>query len=155
MESLETAAWNAGPDAVIAAHSLGCLLVAHWLLRTSCKISGVLMVAVPDPEGPNFPKQAVGFAPVPDVRFACTSIVVASTDDPYGDFEFSRRCANRWGSELISIGAAGHINAASDLGGWSEGHRLLLRLRSRPRMENCGAEASREGSHRRQSIAKS
>jgi pimeloyl-ACP methyl ester carboxylesterase len=116
MESLETAAGNSGPDTVIAAHSLGCLLAAHWLLRTSCKISGVLLVAVPDPEGPNFPKQAAGFAPVPGARFACAGIVVASTDDPYSSLEFSRRCANRWGGELINIGAMGHINAASGLG---------------------------------------
>ena len=114
--------------AVVVAHSLGCLLVAHWLLRTSCKLGGVFMVAVPDPSGRNFPTQALGFAPVPDGHFVCPSIVVASTDDPYGGLEFSRQCADRWGSRLVNIGPAGHINAASGLGTWSEGHRLLQEL---------------------------
>jgi predicted alpha/beta hydrolase family esterase len=133
METLEAAAQRIGPGALVAAHSLGCLLVAHWLLRTSCKLGGVFMVAVPDPNGRNFPTQAVGFAPVPDAKFACPSIVVASTDDPYGGLEFSRGCADRWGSRWVNIGPAGHINAASGLGAWSEGHLLLQDLHCRVR----------------------
>jgi len=128
MESLEVAAQRAGPDVLVAGHSLGCLLIAHWLLRTSCKVRGALMVAVPDPNGPNFPTQASGFAPVPDARLACPSIVVASTDDPYGGLEFARGYAQHWGSRLTNIGPAGHINAASGLGEWSEGHRMLREL---------------------------
>jgi predicted alpha/beta hydrolase family esterase len=125
MENLEAAAQRMGPGALIGAHSLGCLLVAHWLLKTSCKIRGALMVAVPNPEGPNFPTEALGFAPVPDARFDCPSIVVASTDDPYGGLRFSQQCAEKWGSRLVDIGPAGHINAASGLGAWSEGQSLL------------------------------
>jgi predicted alpha/beta hydrolase family esterase len=56
-----------------------------------------------------------GFAPVPQEHFACPSIVVGSTDDPYGGLEFARRCAHGWGSRFVSIGPAGHINAASGL----------------------------------------
>jgi uncharacterized protein len=128
MEMLEAAVQRTGPDVLIAAHSLGCLLVAHWLARTGCTVRGAFLVAVPDPNGRNFPAQAMGFAPVPQGRLACPSIVVASTNDPYGDPEFVRDCAQRWGSELIDIGPAGHINAASGLGAWSEGHNLLQRL---------------------------
>lgn len=111
---------GAGPDVLIAAHSLGCLLVAHWLPRTTCKVRGAFLVAVPDPNGRNFPTQALGFAPVPQGHFACPSIVVASADDPYGGLEFARQCAQRWGSRFVNIGPAGHINAASGLGAWSE-----------------------------------
>jgi predicted alpha/beta hydrolase family esterase len=128
METLEGAVQRTGPDVLIAAHSLGCLLVAHWLARTSCKVKGVFMVAVPDPNGRSFPAQALGFGPVPQGQFACPSLVVGSTDDPYGGPEFARQCARGWGSRFVSIGPAGHINAASGLGAWSEGHRLLEEL---------------------------
>jgi predicted alpha/beta hydrolase family esterase len=56
-----------------------------------------------------------GFAPVPQEHFACPGIVVGSTDDPYGGLEFAPRCAHGWGSRFVSIGPAGHINAASGL----------------------------------------
>src|SRR6185312_3154120 len=99
------------PNPLIAAHSLGCLVVAHWLGRTSLSIAGALLVAVPDPHGASFPAQAVGFTPLPRKRFPCASIVVASSDDRYSDVDFARRCVEAWGSRLVDIGPAGHINA--------------------------------------------
>ncbi len=128
MDSLELAVQHAGPRTVIAAHSLGCLLTVHWLARTRLKIGGALLVAVPDPAGRNFPSEAADFAPVPQQRLRCRSTVVASVDDPYGDLEFARACADAWGSRFVNIGKAGHINAASGLGNWEEGHRLLEEL---------------------------
>ena len=127
-ESLEAAVRRVGSGAVIVAHSLGCLLVAHWLASTSLRVSGALLVAVPDPIGPNFPVQASGFSPVPRLPLACPSIVVASDDDPYGGLAFAKQCADSWGGRFVNIGSAGHINAASGLGDWSEGHRLLQKL---------------------------
>jgi len=129
-QALELAACDAAPDTLIAAHSLGCLLVAHWLARTSVRIAGALLVAIPDPEGASFPPQAVGFSPLPPKSLPCASIVVASIDDPYGSLDFARQCAAAWGSRLVSIGRAGHINAASGLGDWSEGQRLLRSLQT-------------------------
>jgi uncharacterized protein len=129
--SLDREARAAAADVLIAAHSLGTLLVAHWLARTSIRIGGALLVAVPDPTAPNFPAQARGFAPISRERFDCPSIVVASTDDPYGDLPFAKQCAQSWGSRLVNIGRAGHINAASGVGEWSEGHCLLESLRAK------------------------
>jgi uncharacterized protein len=128
--SLDRAVREAGGGVFIAAHSLGTLLVTHWLARTKLRIGGALLVAVPDPEAPSFPPQARGFAPISRVRLDCLSIVVASTDDPYGDLPFVQQCAGSWGSRLVNIGKAGHINAASGLGEWNEGHRLLEALRA-------------------------
>ena len=126
--ALESAALRAGPEPLIAAHSLGCLTVAHWLAHTSVSIAGALLVAVPDPQGATFPAQAVGFAPLPRQQFPCVSILVASTDDPYSPLSFARQCAEAWGSRFIDIGRAGHINADSGLGEWHEGRRLLRSL---------------------------
>ncbi len=122
---------------LLAAHSLGCLTIAHWAGRhasaaTLAKVAGALLVAVPDPHGPAFPRDAHGFDPVPlepapVLPFA--SIVVASRDDPYGGLAFSERCAQAWGSRWIEIGARGHINAESGLGDWQQGFDWLMSMR--------------------------
>jgi len=124
---LETAVRSAGHRVFIVAHSLGCLLVTHWLAQASVGICGALLVAVPDPQGENFPARAAGFG-VPLVRMPCPTIVVASVDDPYADIGFAQRCAQVWGSRFVEVGNAGHINAASRLGHWDEGKRLLAGL---------------------------
>lgn len=36
--------------------------------------------------------------------------------------------AANWGSELVNIGPAGHINAEAGFGPWPQGERLLARL---------------------------
>ncbi|APA86848.1 alpha/beta hydrolase [Paraburkholderia sprentiae WSM5005] len=116
-----------------AAHSLGCLTTAFWASRYAsaaqlAKVAGALLVAVPDPAEAQFPQDATGFAPVPLTRLPFATIVVASSDDPYGGVPFSRTCANAWGSRWIGIGARGHINAESGLGDWDEGRDWLASL---------------------------
>jgi predicted alpha/beta hydrolase family esterase len=129
---LQAAVESAGPNTVLVAHSLACLVVAHWVATSNHRIKAALLVAVPNPLGPSFPPEAIGFAPVPKQAFPFPSVVVASTDDPYGTLEHSRECASSWGSRLVTIGAAGHINAASGLGSWSEGYALLQSLLTQP-----------------------
>lgn len=125
---LESTVQRIGSPAVIVAHSLACLVVAHWAARVHAPIKAALLVAVPDPEGPNFPAEAIGFAPPPKQPFSFPSILVASTDDPYGSLAHARACATAWGSRLVEIGAARHINADSGLGEWPEGYGLLQQL---------------------------
>ncbi|MFL6602591.1 MAG: RBBP9/YdeN family alpha/beta hydrolase [Steroidobacteraceae bacterium] len=125
---LEAAVRSAGRHVFIAAHSLGCLLVTHWLAHASVNVCGALLVAVPDPNGQNFPARAAGFGATAMVRLPCPTIVVASVDDPYADIGFAQRCAEAWGSRFVNVGKAGHINAASCLGQWTEGKRLLQGL---------------------------
>ncbi|WP_206952672.1 RBBP9/YdeN family alpha/beta hydrolase [Trinickia acidisoli] len=116
-----------------AAHSLGCLTAVYWALRCADavqldKIAGALLVAPPDPRGPAFPLDASGYEDVALAPLPFPSIVVASSDDPYGSLDFAQRCARAWGSRLIEIGPRGHINADSGLGEWEEGRRLLASL---------------------------
>ena len=125
---LETYVAPVGANAVLVAHSLACVLVAHWAAKTKHKVKGALLVAPPNPDGPNFPKEAVGFSPLPLKPFAFPSIVVASTDDPYGNVDFAKSCASAWGSRFVSVGAAGHINSKSSLGEWHEGFALFQQL---------------------------
>src|SRR3954470_22488286 len=46
---LEDAVAASGPDTVLVAHSLACLLVAHWAAASALPVSAALLVAVPDP----------------------------------------------------------------------------------------------------------
>jgi len=124
VRTLDAAVSAAAPAPVIVAHSLGCLAVAHWAAGGG-RARAALLVAVPDPAGPDFPEVAASFGPVPRVPLAFPSRIVASRNDPYGTFAFAERCAAAWGSALTDVGAAGHINADSALGDWPEGQRLL------------------------------
>ncbi len=128
LQALDEMVAKIGGNAVLAAHSLGCLLAAHWIVRSRSAVQGALLVAPPNPDGPEFPKEAVGFSPVPKQAFGFPSIVVASADDPYASLEFAKDCAARWGSRFVHAGAVGHINAASGLGQWREGFSLLQSL---------------------------
>ena len=125
--ALDLAVAEAGPEAVLVAHSLGCLQVAHWAAGGG-RVRAALLVAPPDPDASDFPSEVTGFAPLPSVPLPFPSILVASRNDPYGTFSFAANCARAWGCRLVDAGALGHINAQSELGDWPEGLRLLEEL---------------------------
>jgi len=127
--------WVAELDAAIAAcdgrpilvaHSLGCMLVNQWACSGSpLKVAGAFLVAPSDTEAPSYPIGANGFAPVPMAPLPFPSLVVASTNDPYVTPDRFKAFAGAWGSRLVEIGDAGHVNADSGYGAWPEGERLL------------------------------
>jgi hypothetical protein len=123
--TLEAAVRKAGSRTILVAHSLACLQVAYWAVRTKLKVQSALLVAPPDPKRKVFPKAAVGFSPVPKENLGFPSILVASSNDPYADLSFSQRCAEAWGSRLVSFGPKGHLNSDSDLRDWPQGFRML------------------------------
>lgn len=126
--TLDRAVDLAGSEVVLVAHSLACLLVAHWARRAGGRVRGALLVAPPDPEGNAFPPELASFSAVARERLPFRSIVVGSTDDPYAAPAFARGCAASWGGEYVEVGACGHINAASGLGAWPVGLSCLRRL---------------------------
>jgi predicted alpha/beta hydrolase family esterase len=66
-------------------------------------VRGALLVAPPDVERDDLRQQLPGWAPVaPALPFR--SIVVASTDDPFGSFDRAAERARQWRSELRNIG---------------------------------------------------
>jgi predicted alpha/beta hydrolase family esterase len=135
IERLESMVSASTEPMIIVAHSLGCLLVAHWasVSQNTNKIHGALLVAVPDPASPQFPVAARSFINVPAAIIPFRTIIVASSTDPYANESFATACAQAWGSALHRIGDAGHINAASGLGEWPYGYSLLEGLRSTSR----------------------
>lgn len=130
VDTLDAAVSRSGAGVVLIAHSLACLQVAHWVARGVAggpveRVRAALLVAPPDPAGPRFPAAALGFDAMPLRPFPFPTLVVGSTDDPYASPAFTEGCARAWGAGFVSVGPKGHINAASGLGTWEEGRRLL------------------------------
>lgn len=128
LAALEREVADSAAPPLVVAHSLACLLVPRWAVTTSFKLRGALLVAVPDPRSAAFPAEASDFSDPPRESLPFPSILVASSNDPFGSRDYAAGRAAQWGSRLVEIGAAGHINAGSGLGAWPEGRVLLETL---------------------------
>ena len=94
---------------------------------TSARIVGALLVAPPDVEREDADPRLRRFAPIP-MRAMPFQTIVASRNDPYASFDRSREMAHAWSARLHDAGDAGHLNAASGLGCWQDGQRLVAEL---------------------------
>lgn len=131
IEALDRAVASTPEPPVLVAHSLACLLVAHWQQASARAAAGALLVSVPDPSGPAFPREALEFGGFPEGPLRFPSLVVASSDDPYGSLAYAKARAAGWASEFVEVGPHGHINAASNLGDWAAGRTILDRFVAR------------------------
>ncbi len=141
----EVEAWTAALDRdvlecpappLLLAHSLGCVTVAHWARRYAkppftSTIAGAFLVAPSDVEASTYPQRTGGFAPVPLESLPFPSLLVISDDDEYVTPARARLFAGAWGSELVSIGDAGHVNGASGHGPWPQGLALAAAFAAR------------------------
>jgi predicted alpha/beta hydrolase family esterase len=110
---------------LLVAHSLACLLVAHWQQISTAPVAGAFLVAVPNPQSEAFPVEAASFADPPPSRFRFPSLIIASANDPYDTIEYARGRAKQWGSSIVEVGELGHVNEASGLEDWPQGKALL------------------------------
>lgn len=114
---------------VAAAHSFGCLALAHHLaqdsarrfaepatsdagLTTRGRIVAALMVAPADPL-----KFGLTDA-LPRTMLGAPLTVIGSEDDPWMPLARARAWAHAWGGGFINLGHAGHINTESGFGPW-------------------------------------
>lgn len=123
-------------DVVLAAHSAGCLMVAHWALAPTRPIKAALLATPADvehPLPPGYPSfanlSANGWLPIPQARLPFPALVVASRNDPLARFERVAGMARDWGAELHDAGEVGHLNPPAGFGPWPDGHRLIEQLR--------------------------
>jgi predicted alpha/beta hydrolase family esterase len=131
VSNLDAAISAANPPLVLVAHSMGCIGVIHWAATTrngNKRVAAALLVSPPDVEAETIPAGPTGFAPCPLIGLPFRAIVVASTNDPFATLDRAKTFAGAWGSELVILESAGHINAASGHGPWPEGERLLDKL---------------------------
>ena len=95
---------------IAVAHSFGCLALLRHLALGGEGIRGALLVAPADPE-----KFAVA-CKLPHARLTVPTTVLASESDPWMRFESVCAWARVWGTPLVSLGDAGHINTDSGHG---------------------------------------
>jgi hypothetical protein len=117
---------------VLVAHSLGCMLIAHWADRHSRPVEAAMLVAPPDVESDTHTvPEAHVFRPIPMRPLPFPSVVVASSNDPRCDIGRARLFSEAWGADFHDVGEKGHITVASGFGPWAEGERILGDILSR------------------------
>ena len=128
MARLDEVLLESEQPAVLIAHSLGCHLVSTWAghSRHCARVRAAMLVALPDTERADMPPNLFNWRPVVRAPLPFPSLAVISRDDPYCTPERAAQMARDWGSDSFDIGARGHINGESGLGGWPQG-RVLLR----------------------------
>ena len=116
--------------AVLAAHSLGCLLVAAWAAHSqhTARVHGALLVAPPDVERDDLAPQLWPWRPIHRTPLPFAARVVYSTDDPYCSADRARGMAASWRVPAECAGAVGHLNGESGLGDWPQGLAWLCSL---------------------------
>ena len=145
--------WRARMEASLAnvrsvwlvAHSLGCILAANLAdSPLASRVKGALLVAPCDlAVVEELHPCAVNFGAMPLKRLPFPSLVVGSLNDPYMDFNTTRQAAQAWGSQLIDLGHAGHINIRSGFGRWTQGYDLLRLLQANANETTTPAETCR------------
>jgi predicted alpha/beta hydrolase family esterase len=91
-------------------------------------VIGALLVAPPEVDFFPLDERLSQFSPTPTERLPFRSILAASRNDPYMGIRTARTLARTWGSAFVDAGAAGHINADSNVADWSFGKGLLSQL---------------------------
>lgn len=124
--AIDLAVRQRADDVVLIAHSLGCLASAQWLTTAPSAVRGVFLVAPPDQLAPTFPSELLAtFTSIEPAPLGSPAVLVASSDDPYCTIEAAERLAKAWAVPLVTTGAHGHLNSASNLGLWPLGQNLF------------------------------
>jgi predicted alpha/beta hydrolase family esterase len=125
----ETVIDTPGP-VVLAAHSLGCILVAAWASVSwhTARVRGALLAAPADTDAATLKDRLPGWSPIPRQALPFRSLVVGRQNDPYGPPQLAQALAQDWGARWVSPVEAGGIHADSSLGDWPQGHALLQTL---------------------------
>ena len=133
LEEAVLATPEGGPALLLAAHSLGCHLVAAWAAHSTHaqRVHGALLVAPPDTARADTPPQLAGWRQMVRQPLPFPAQVVISSDDPFCTPDRARAMAADWGAPVLELPGCGHVNADSGLGDWPEGLALLHGLAAR------------------------
>lgn len=117
-------------ELILIGHSIGCIAIVNWISKFNHAIKGALLVAPSDAEQPNYPKYISGFKPIYSQKLPFKSIVIGSTNDHVSQLVRVQAFANNWGSKMVVLKNAGHIETKSGYGKWPKGLELLSELES-------------------------
>lgn len=106
----------------LVGHSLGALASCCLAVERPDLVAGVMLVA------PAEPVKFYAEDDVPVTALGVPSTLVASHTDPFMHFHRAEYWARVWGSELVDLGEAGHINVESGFGTWNFGLDVLRTL---------------------------
>lgn len=130
--ALEQAVAAEPTPAILVAHSLGCITVAHWAAQASpallARVRGALLVAPADVERPGCPAELRDFAPIPRALLPFPAQLVGSDNDHAASVPRVLELARDWGAETAILAGAGHINVRSGHRRWEQGFAYLYRL---------------------------
>jgi predicted alpha/beta hydrolase family esterase len=112
-------------NVILVSHSMGGIAIAIWTSRFAIKIKGALLVAPPDLENPYMDLSLDSFTPIPQTKLPFKSVVVASSQDHWATLDRSKEFAHNWGSQLVVLENAGHINTGAGYGPWNAGLEFL------------------------------
>jgi uncharacterized protein len=122
---------------ILVAHSAGVLMVVHWAARHTRPILGALLVTPPDLEASwpaGYPQPDTlrehGWSPLPRTRLPFPSIVAASSNDHLACLDGVQRMAADWGSQVVELGAVGHLNPAAGYGPWPRAEALIAQVQT-------------------------
>ena len=128
----------AAPPVVLAAHSLGCRLVASWVAHschTAC-VQGVRLVLPGESHDEAAQSGLHSWRPLALQPLPFPRTLLAGRVDPNCSFAEATEFALAWDIERVDDGHAGCINADSGLGAWPAGWRQLQAL--------CGRQHEQE-----------
>ena len=127
---LEEVLLGLSEPAVLVAHSLGCLHTAAWAAHSqnTHRVKAALLVAPPDMEQGDLRQMLPSWFSVPQQRLPFPTVLISSSNDQFCTSERAESFAAAWGSEMVSAGPCGHLNAESGHGDWPEAYARLQPL---------------------------
>ena len=125
ISALDRVVCAASKPPLLVAHSLACLLVAHWQQVSTAPVAGAFLVAVPSPQSEAFPVEAASFANPP---FEQIQVSLTHHRERERSIWHDRACPRE--SEPVGKRPCGSgrawLNEASGLGDWPQGKALLV-----------------------------
>lgn len=127
---------------VLLAHSAGVLVTVAWAGQAPTssldRVAGAVLATPPDfdvdwPEPHPRPAElaAAGWAPTSRRTLPFGSVVAASRNDPLAGFRTTAGLAEVWGSRLVDLGDAEHLNPAAGFGPWALAEELVAEMAAR------------------------
>ena len=108
-------------DIVLVGHSCGAVAITQWAQNyPSDRIKGAILVAPADVDSDTALPAITDHRPMSAEHLPFPTILICSDNDPHMTLERSHYFAQCWGSCLIELDDAGHINAESGFGPWCE-----------------------------------